>query len=147
VIAREFSEMADRWLVPMAGLAVTQCQLDFAFSLIVAVDGNDSYYVTIEEPFSIRAPGCTDEVTLAPEQAPVQLAPALAVLRQSVEHAFAFKDGRLELAFADGSMLHAPAGEKYEPWNIVGPAGLRIVSLPNGGLAIWSPESHGAGSA
>ena len=119
----------------------------FAFSLVVAVDGNDSYYVTIEEPFSIRAPGCTDEVTLAPEQAPVQLAPALAVLRQSVEHAFAFKDGRLELAFADGSMLHAPAGEKYEPWNIVGPAGLRIVSLPNGGLAIWSPESHGAGSA
>jgi hypothetical protein len=36
--------------------------------------------------------------------------------------------------------LRAPIGEDYESWNIVGPAGLRIVSLPGGELAIWSPD-------
>jgi hypothetical protein len=127
----ELVEAADRWLVPMAGRAVTQCRLDYAFSLVVA----GSFEVRIEQRFIVVIHG--EEVMLDPEDDPVQMAPALKVLRQIVKQTIAFKDGRLELTFGDGTVLRVPVGEDYEPWNIVGPAGLRIVSLPGGELAIW----------
>ncbi|MEY2430378.1 MAG: hypothetical protein QOC92_103 [Acidimicrobiaceae bacterium] len=143
----ELVEATDCWLVPMVGRTVTQCRLDYAFSLVVAGDVDDSYYVTIEQPFTLRMPGGGGEMVFEPEGDPVRMAPALRVLRQDVERVVAFKDGRLELTFADGSILRVPVGEDYEPWNIVGPAGFRIVSLPGGELAIWSPESDDAGPA
>lgn len=131
-------EAADRWVVPMAGRTVTQCRLDYAFSLVVADEPAGSFEVRIEQPFTVASDG--GELTIDPEGDPVQMAPALRVLRQDVEQAIAFKDGRLELTFGDGAVLRAPIGEDYESWNIVGPAGLRIVSLPGGELAIWSPD-------
>jgi hypothetical protein len=134
----ELVEAADRWLVPMAGLTVTQCRLDYAFSVVVADEPAGSFEVRIEQPFTVASRG--DELTIDPEGDPVQMAPALRVLRQEVEQAIAFKDGRLELTFGDGVLLRVPVGEDYEAWKIVGPAGLRIVSLPGGELAIWSPE-------
>lgn len=78
---------------------------------------------------------------LDPEGDPLAMAPALRLLRQGVKQAIAFKDGRLELVLSGGVVLRVPFDEDFESWNIVGPAGLRIVSLPGGALAIWSPES------
>jgi hypothetical protein len=52
----------------------------------------------------------------------------------------AFKDGRLALEFDDGSSIHVPADPSYEPWQISGPRGFRIVSIPGGDLAIWSAQ-------
>jgi hypothetical protein len=141
----ELVEAADRWVVPMAGLTVTQCRLDYAFSLVVAGKAEDSYYVTIEEPFTVRTPGGADDVVLDPEGDPTRMAPALGLLRQDLEEAIAFKDGRLELTFVDGTALSAAVSEDHEAWNVVGPAGLRIVSMPGGELAVWTPESDGSG--
>jgi hypothetical protein len=140
----ELVEAADHWLVPMTGRTVTQCRLDYAFSLVVADEPAGSFEVRIEQPFTVASHG--DELTLDPEGDPVLMAPALRVLRQDVEQAIAFKDGRLELTFGDGAVLRVPVGEDHEPWNIVGPAGLRIVSLPGGELAIWSPERGDPGA-
>lgn len=136
----EFVEAADRWLVPMAGLTVTQCRLDYAFSLVVADEPAGSFEVRIEQPFVVASHN--DELVLDPEGEPVAMAPALRVLRQDVEQAIAFKDGRLEMTFGDGAVLRVPVSEDHEAWNIVGPAGLRIVSLPGGDLAIWSPDTE-----
>ena len=132
-------ESADRWLVPMVG-TVTQCRLDYAFSLVIADDSAGSFEVRIEQPFVVA--GSDGEVRLDPEGDPQQMAPALRVLRRTVEQAIAFKDGGLELTFDDGAVLRVAAGEDYEAWNIVGPGGLRLVSMPGGELAIWSPETN-----
>jgi hypothetical protein len=137
----ELVEAADRWLVPVVGLTVTQCRLDYAYTLVLAGEDEGSFYVTIEQAFSVAASLEVEGLVVDPERDPVQVAPALRVLRQDVERAVAFKDGRLELTFGDGAVLRAPASEDYESWNIVGPAGLRLVSLPGGELAVWSPEA------
>lgn len=141
----EFVEAADRWLVPVAGRSVTQCRLDYAFTLVVADESAGSFEIRIEQPFMVTSGA--GEVVLDPEGEPARMAPALGLLHQAIEQAVAFKDGRLELSFTDGGVLSVPVGEDYEAWNIVGPAGLRIVSLPGGELAIWSPERDRDGSA
>jgi Family of unknown function (DUF6188) len=87
----ELVEAADRWLVPMAG-TVTQCRLDYAFSLVVADESAGSFEVRIEQPSAVSSQD--DEVLLDPEGDPVQMAPALRVLRREVEQAIAAKGGR-----------------------------------------------------
>ena len=134
----ELVEAADRWLVPMVG-TVTQCRLDYAFSLVVADESAGSFEARIEHLFVVA--GHDGETSMDPEADPVLMAPALRVLRRAVDQAIAFKDGRLELTFDDGAVLRVPADEDHEAWNIVGPAGLRVVSMPGGELAIWEPEA------
>jgi len=52
----------------------------------------------------------------------------------------AYKDGRLKLELSGGNRLHIFAGQEFEPWTLVGPDGLRVVSVPGGELAIWGPD-------
>jgi hypothetical protein len=136
----ELVEAADRWELPIGGCDVTQCQIDYAFSLVVAAAPAESFYVTIEQPFWFRASSGSDESMLVPEGPPVALGPALAVLRSSVERAVAYKDGRLEIQFTGGAEIRVPVGKGFEAWNLTGPGGLRFVSLPGGELAVWSPD-------
>jgi hypothetical protein len=121
-------ETEDRWELPLGNRAVTQCRFDAAFTIVLD-DPDGAVEIRIGEPFVLRA-AHGDEVRLAPEDDPVAMGPALVVLRQAVESLVAFKDGRLELKFADGDVLCVPAGGDFEPWDVVGPAGLRIVSVP-----------------
>jgi hypothetical protein len=90
----------------------------------------------IEQPFVYRTAEGVEHLSV-PEGDPVRLAPALAVCRQVARQGFAFKDGHLELGFADGSRVSVPTAEDLEPWELVGPDGLRVVSVPGGDLAIW----------
>jgi Family of unknown function (DUF6188) len=73
------------------------------------------------------------------------LGPVLACFGKTVERLVAWKaDGRLELAFTDGTVIEVPAHEKYEAWEIDG-AGYKLLVTPGGELAIWdgsSPDSH-----
>lgn len=131
-------EATDHWELRLGGRSVTQCRFDYAFTLVLD-DPDGAFEIRIGEPFTLSTAG-GDEVALKPEGQPAAMGPALAVLRLAVERVVAFKDGRLELWFTDGGRLYAPAGEDFEPWDLVGPAGLRIVSLPGGELAIWSPK-------
>ena len=131
-------ELDDRWLVPMLG-TVTQCRLDSAFSVIVAVESTGTFEVRIEQPFFVSHDG--EEFMLDPEGDPVHLGPALQVLRTTVKQAIAYKSGGLELTFDNGVVLHVPEDENYEAWRIAGPVALRFVSTPGGALSIWSAEA------
>jgi Family of unknown function (DUF6188) len=144
VMAGELVDALDRWLVPMVGLTVTQCRVDYAFTVVVAGEPGEWFEVRIGEPFVVVRRG--EEIRLDPEGDPVQMAPALAVLRMDVEHTIAFKDGRLEMVFGGDLALRVAIGEDYEAWNLVGLDGLRIVSLPGGELAVWSPRPDDADS-
>ncbi len=37
-------------------------------------------------------------------------------------------------------VVKVPVGQDYEPWELVGPGGVRVVSLPGGDLAVWRAE-------
>jgi hypothetical protein len=93
----------------------------------------------IEEAFEFTAAD-RSSVSLNPETDPTGLGPVLASTRTTVVAATAFDDGRLQIAFADGSALAVPAAEKYESWNLVGPDGFRIVSGPGPKLTVWEGE-------
>jgi Family of unknown function (DUF6188) len=41
--------------------------------------------------------------------------------------------------FVGGNELRVPSSDDYEAWTLVGPDGLRLVSMPGGELAIWKP--------
>ena len=66
-------------------------------------------------------------------------APLLALMSRTVKRAEAFKNGSLLLVFNEGDVLAVDADPNYEPWNIAGENGLRVVSVPGGDLAIWLP--------
>lgn len=143
VSAVELVAAEDRWVVPLDGGVVTQCRVDYAFTLVI--DGaRGSFELRIEQPFELRR---VDGVpmSLSWERDPMALAPALSVLHVEVDAALAFKDGRLELRFGDGGWLRVSASEEFEAWTLVGPDGLRLASMPGAELAIWSP--HGPAGA
>ncbi len=137
----ELNEAADRWELPLSGREVTRCYVDYAFTLVLG-ESDGSFYVTVEQPFSFSATREADEAMFVPEGPPAELGPALAVVRESIGRAVAYKDGRLEIEFVGGAALRVPVSQKFEAWNLVGPAGLRLVSLPGGELAVWKPEDN-----
>lgn len=139
VMGSELVEADDRWLVPMVG-TVTQCRVDYAFTVVVMDEDAGYFEARIEQPF-VLARGAK-EASFDPEGDPVALAPVLRVLRGQVEQAVAFKDGRLELVLGDGVMLRVAAGGRYEAWQIAGPRGLLIVSMPGGELAVWDSAAE-----
>ena len=67
------------------------------------------------------------------------LAPILGLRRRRVSDGAAFKDGRLLLQVDDGSRIEIPADDHYGAWNLSGPGGLMLVSIPVGDLAVWTP--------
>ena len=133
----ELLEVSDRWEVTLGGRSVTRCCVDHGVTLVLD-DPDEAFEIRIEQPFELHRAG--DEVLIEPGGDPVKLAPALALLGAQVEKAVAFRDGRLLLRFRDGAEVRVFACQEFEPWTLVGPGGLRLVSMPGGEVAVWKPE-------
>lgn len=134
----ELIPAGDDWLLPVAGQQVTQCTVDYAGVAVLCGNGISFY---IEQPFTLVAPdGQSYLLDPDPRGDAADLAPVLRIMRKVVRDGTAFHDGRLALAFEDGSRIEVPSSQKYEAWNISGPGSighLRVVSIPGGDLAIW----------
>lgn len=122
----------------MTGRQMTQCCVDYAVTFRFS-EAEGSFDLRISEPFVLRR--ASGEHLLRPEDDPTGMGPALSLLHQTVTEAVAFKAGRLELTFSDGSVVKVPVRQDYEPWELVGPGGVRVVSLPGGDLAVWRAEN------
>lgn len=127
---------SDRWVLPVAGQPVAQLCVDYAVMLRLQND----VAVRIEQPFVVET-ATGEERLIVPEGDLDRLAPVLNLARSTVTEGAAFDDGHLELSFADGARVSVPSAEDHEPWEIVGPAGLRIVSVPGGELSVWRPDA------
>jgi RHS repeat-associated protein len=115
---------------------VLRAVFDWAVTLTIGSPKGAEFYVRIEQPFILLGPD-GKEALLVPDGDPARLAPVLGVLRRSVIRIDAFKDGHLELEFAGAYSLSVPACEDYEPWEISGPRGARLVSVPGGSVSVW----------
>ncbi len=123
-----------RWLLPFPGERVTWCCVDYGVSF-----GTQSQIsVRIEQPFVYTSSDGVENL-IVPAGDPVRVAPVLAIARLSVREGFAYDDGHLEMTFSDGSTIGVPATQDYEPWELTGPNGLKVVSVPGGELSIWRP--------
>ncbi len=128
-------EQSAHWDLPLRGEVVTQCRYDYAFTLLVG-ELEPSLEVRIEQQFTLYTPKGAEEFD--PEGNPQDMSDTLRLLRGTVTRSIAHKDGRLEIDFDDGSCLRVPAGDHYEAWNVAGPEGALMVSIPGGDLAVWS---------
>lgn len=131
-------EAEDRFTPAIAGLEVDRCCFDYQATLVVGVS-EGPFHVVFEGGLVLTAADGTEH-ELEPESGGERLAPLLGLLHARVERADAFKDGHLELEFSGGAHLHVPVSPDYEAWSIIGPNGLRLVSLPGGELAVWRPD-------
>jgi hypothetical protein len=124
----------DHWSLPVDDQMVAQLCIDAAVTLRL---GNE-VAVRIERPFVLVIDA--DERLVVPDGDLDGLAPVLSLARATVTRGAAFDDGHLELSFGDRTRLSVLAAEDYEPWQVTGPGGLLVVSVPGGGLSIWQPS-------
>ena len=66
----------------------------------------------------------------------------LRLARATADRAHSRDDGALLLEFTDGSRLEVRASANYEAWQLVGPAGLMVVCMPGGELAVWTDDKE-----
>ncbi len=131
-------EMADHWVIPLGGKTVTQIRIDYAFSLIIWESRDLDFAVRIEGRFIFQVGN--EEYALDAEEGAHTLCPALAIFGKTIQSALAHKDGTLELTFSDDSRVLVPPDPQYEAWEVSGPGGMLLVSLPGGSLAVWSSQ-------
>ncbi len=62
---------------------------------------------------------------------------------KTIDSAIARQDGSLEVNFTDGSVLNVPVDAEYEAWEASADDGFMVVSLPGGGLSVWSEHRDG----
>jgi hypothetical protein len=120
-------------LLPLEGLSIVRCWIDYAFSLEAAHE-DGIVVLRIECPFTISERG--EQYVLDPEE-PAILGPAAALVRTSARTARAAAEGRLSIVFDDGRELTVEASDRFEAWELSGPKGMIAVCLPGGGLSIW----------
>jgi len=129
-------EHGDHWVVPLQGKTVTRCLVDHAFG-IELWERDSTTTIRIEGDFILKGYG--GEYQLSPAH-PSALGPALSTIGKAIASARAYKDGCLEVHFADASTLSVKPDTEYEAWEITGAGGLRVVCTPEGSLSIWQPE-------
>jgi hypothetical protein len=121
--------------LPLLGRTVSRCCLDFALAIHFLSEGDDTA-LGIGGPFSLWLGKA--QWNMSPTSIP-EVGNALQIMGQRVDRAMALASGELELDFANGLQLRVPPDPDYEAWDLVGASGLRVVSLPGGGLAVWEP--------
>lgn len=92
--------------------------------------------VTIEDEYTFTT-GAGERYSTADGQETVLVAALEAGVATPVTCVDVDDHGGLSLGVAGGLLQVAPC-ERFESWNVVGPHRQRVVSMPGGGLAVWS---------
>lgn len=127
-------EHEDRWVLNLRGVRVSRVSIDFRLTLTL----NSGWEVALEAPARLSSGSVRTDpgVLLTPETQDVAV--ALPLFGLTVLSAVAFKSGTLRMVFEEGTHLTCPTDASFEAWQITGPGGWRIVSLPGGDLGVWS---------
>ena len=119
----------------LEGQSVTHETVDYR----VPLSTDAGFEISIEAGFYLRTP--EGDFDLSSGSLNKHADPLQALLHQTGTASIAEESGALSIAFADRSQLHVEPDDSYEAWTVCGPSGMKIVSLPGGELARWSPEN------
>ena len=120
----------------LAGQTLDQINFDF----ILQLSFSGGYGVQIES--ELRLETSNHRTAVRPGVgAPDHLT---SLIGQAVSAALAEDTGALDLRFTEGAHLRVEPDNDFEAWNLFGPQGLKVVSLPGGGLSVWQPEQPAA---
>lgn len=107
------------------------------YSVILEFSGK--YFVTLEGDFSLHTPG--GALQFSPENDPDEkFAPVRELVGKHVTESVADVSGTLTITFANEAIIRSKPDEMYEAWNVAGPRGMKVVSMPSGGLTTWPPS-------
>ncbi|GIV57630.1 MAG: hypothetical protein KatS3mg042_0543 [Rhodothermaceae bacterium] len=133
-------ELNDRWLLPLDGQTVARSYVypGLTFDLEgekssykLRMHGDTLFRDAVERERFIRAERWEED---APDLIPY-------FEGKTIEQAFAYKNGHLEIHFEDGSTLEVLPNTQYESWELVEMETRRnkllVIGLPGGDLAIW----------
>ena len=118
----------------LRGLAITEIRISYQLSLCLDSDAR----VVLGCPFMVTQ-GTDDgrqDVFLDPGRQDVTA--TIRLFGAKVLSAVAFKTGSMRLVFDNGWHLNSRADPSFEAWEVLGPGGWRIISMPGGELAVWS---------
>jgi hypothetical protein len=131
------------WTLPLVGRRVTQCAVDFAFTLDFWVRGPQSAFVKIESRFTLGdangAIECNPEDTMS-------VAPALKLFQREIRSAVVSRSGILALVFSDGQWIRVPPDADYEAWEARMEDETLLVCMPGGDVAVFSAPSKAPSS-
>lgn len=107
------------------------------YSAILEFSGK--YFLTLESPFTLHTSTGVQELSPEPDSAD-RFAPIEALVGVEITRAECNETGNLEVFFANGTVIRSRPHGDYEPWNVAGPRGFKVVCMPSGGLSVWDPE-------
>lgn len=94
--------------------------------------------IRLESPFRlVLAPDF--EFDVVPED-PSTLAPVLGLLRVHIRNVSLAEDSTLTVRFLEGQTVLIGPSRDFEAWEYVSHDHGRVVVMPGGGLAYWSPD-------
>ncbi|WP_240431252.1 DUF6188 family protein [Mycobacterium kyogaense] len=106
---------------------------------------SDEHFALIASPLVLTRNG--EVFTLTPDEDPQEaFQPIRQLVGLDVSESTADDSGALKIAFTDGSLIQVPADDAYEAWNVSGPNGALVVSMPGGELAIWNAQTDQDGA-
>jgi hypothetical protein len=111
---------------------------DIGFSVRLEFSGG--YEVQIESRFIIRTPN-GDHALVAGKDTDAAATVLDALTGRLVTVATANDAGGLRIDLDGGARVLAEADPDYEAWTVAGPDGMKVVSLPGGGLSVWSSQN------
>ena len=132
------TESDEGWSLPLAGLQVTRCIVDLAFSIEFLANTDSASLTRIGTAFELTVDdGRRSAINPAN---PSEVGAALTLFGMTVSCANARRDGSLEISFREGMRVCVPANDAYEAWEAVLAGGARLVSQPGGHVAVWTVD-------
>lgn len=119
----------------LIGKRVQSVKVDYTLVLQLS----DVHFIAVSSPLSVEVDG--QSVRLSPEEDPQDcFGPIRELVGRTVEAADADATGALDVTFDGGGHLRVEPDPAYEAWNVSGPNGALVVSMPGGELAIWTAQ-------
>lgn len=113
--------------------------MELEYTLVLQLSGD--YFIAISSTLSVDVAG--RNIVLSPEEdSGESFQPIRELLGRTVETAEVNHKGALSVTFEEGSHVWVEPDPDCEAWNVSGPNGALVVSMPGGELAIWNPESN-----
>jgi hypothetical protein len=98
--------------------------------------GLDPHYVlSIEGPCKFRIGDIDYQLRGTPYDPEMEYLRTMA--NKLIVSANAHSNGQLEIVLEEGSTVSSKTDGDFEPWQISGPGGFLVVSMPSGGLTVW----------